>query len=111
MTQILELFVINRKYKSDIIDEILKHLQDDDMLGYNGDECLWECSKAKGFKTNIEFMEDLLNTSEYTDVTDLVCLFLDTLIDNDSYYINYELKIYHIDDNKTAVAVVIEGED
>ena len=32
------------------IDEILEHLQDDDMNGNNGDEYLWECSKAKGFK-------------------------------------------------------------
>lgn len=56
-------------------------------------------------------MEDLLNTSEYTDVTDLVCLFLNTLVNKDCYYIDYELKICHIDDNKTAVAVVIEGND
>ena len=111
MVQNLDLFVVCRKYKSDIIDEILEHLQDDDMNGNNGDEYLWECSKAKGFKTNLEFMEDLLKSSEYTKVEDLVCLFMNTLIDKDYYYKDYEIKIYHIDDNRTAVAVMTEGMD
>lgn len=107
----LELFTVIEGNKQNIIMEILNNLQDDDMNGNNGSEYLWECSKKLNFKTNLEYMEYILNKSDFNEVGDLIGLFLKTLCQLDSFYKNYEFKTMWIDNTKKAVAIITECAD
>lgn len=83
---------------------------DDFFMGYDSDECLWECAKDEGFKTNVDYV--INKVREIKDDVELVEEFLKLWLDDDGFCESYEFK-YILDENKhiESLAIVIEFED
>ena len=80
-------------------NEILKALcdiSDEDFNGNNGNDYLWDISKNQGFKTNQEFVINLIKQKNYDSYQDLINAYFNEWFIRDYYYRAYNVNITEI---------------
>lgn len=97
------------KVEQDIdVFEILEDIAsiDDDFMGYNGFETLWNVSKEKNCESNFDYVMNEI--SVLNDTEQKIKAFFGLWIGNDSYYGDYKIEfLYNDNGDVTAFSYVI----
>ena len=70
---------------------------DNDLNGANGEECLWDIAKEKGFETNLDYLIE--KTKSFDNSDDMVSYFLDSWMGIDGYYNDYKYDLIGTDND------------
>ena len=93
-----------KKDKESIINALNEIASIDcDFNGENGEEYLWEEAKAKGYKSNMDYVSHTVDG--YTSQA-IVYKYLSMWLGRDNYYSSYDYQVLELSDSDTLIIVV-----